>query len=88
MQPLEVTRTGPQRHPRSVAGHDEQADPVTGAHVVLGQRGGGADGQVEGARGTVDAAGDPDVAQAVDDEPHACVLLRAGGDDVELAGAQ
>ena len=81
---LEVASTGTQAYARTVGGHDQQADPVAGADVVLSERGSCADGEVEAARRTVDTAGDADVTQPVDDQPHAGVLLGPRGDDVQL----
>ena len=67
----------------AAAADHPQRDPVAGADVVLGDRGGRPDGQVEAARGAVDPAGDAVVGERVDDEQHAGVLLGAGGHDVQ-----
>ena len=71
-----------------LAADHPQRDPVAGADVVLGDRRGGADGEVHAARRAVDTLGDTVVGERVDDEQHAGVLLGPGRHDVELPGAQ
>ena len=83
-----MTRAGavPHRLP-GPADHPER-DPVAGVAEVLGQRRCPTDGEVETARLAVHAAGVAVVRQCVDHDQHPAVLLGAGADDVQVAGAQ
>ena len=71
----------------TVPADDAQADPVAGADVVLGDRGRGPHALVEAAGLAVEAAGVAVVAERVDDEEDAAVLLGRRGGDVQLAAA-
>ena len=66
----------------------DQADPIAGAQEVLGDRRGGAHGDVEAAGPAVDALAAPDVGLGVEEQQHVGVAVRPRRRDVQLAGAR
>ena len=87
-QPVQVPGAGAERDPGVARSEDPQPHPVADPHVVLGERRRGPHREVEAARGAVDAAAVPEVAQGVHHDEDPGVLLGPGGDDLERAGAQ
>ncbi len=86
-QSAQVHPPRPEAHLASAAAHHSERDPVPAAYRVLGQRGGGADREVEAARRSVHATRATVVGHGVDHQQDAGVLLGPGRGRVQPIGA-